>query len=195
MRSVGKFVVKVFMAICVLICSRAVLAVAHALGWYPEIQLANLILAAPTAIQTEVVMWGMLAFLVFVAWLLTDAYAYRRDLRRSWRKIRLRIVRFDLRKEWRKGRAKAIRLFRKRVTFPQTEPPPVVENAPGLVWKWVKSTGRWEARWCAPKLAVTMGYPTRYARLWQSVEPGQRPSEMDCHYIADCCRAMQDQRD
>jgi hypothetical protein len=86
-------------------------------------------------------------------------------------------------------RAKVIRLFRKKVTFPQTEAPPVIENAPGIVWKWLKDKRSWEARWYADKFAIKLGYPTRYARIWY----GEEPSEQDRHYIADSARAMQDQ--
>jgi hypothetical protein len=87
MRALGKFVVKVLLAICVFTCSRAVLAVARALGWFPEQQLANLILAAPTALQTEVVMWSMVALAVVGSWLLVDYFVHRRNYREAWHKI------------------------------------------------------------------------------------------------------------
>src|SRR5690242_15757326 len=92
MRALGKFAVKVLLAICVFICSRAVLAVAHALGWFPEQQLANLILAAPTALQIEVVMWSMLAFVVVGSLLLVDYLVHGRNYRKMWTKIRTKLL-------------------------------------------------------------------------------------------------------
>ena len=85
MHTFGKFVVKVLVAICVLVCSRAALEVVHSLGWYPERQLASLILAAPSALQIEMVMWSILAVVTVALWLLIDYFVYGRDYAALWR--------------------------------------------------------------------------------------------------------------
>jgi hypothetical protein len=160
-------------------------AVAHALGWYPELQLANLILAAPSALQIETVTWGMLAYVTLNALVVIDYIVHRRNYRKAWCKVRTKILALF---------APVINLARVHaddvIKLPApVHAAPVIENAPGIVWKWVKRTGCWEAQWRADKFAMTIGYPTRYARLWV----GKWPSEFECATIADVARAMEDQ--
>lgn len=44
-------------------------------------------------------------------------------------------------------------------------PRPVIENAPGLSWRWLPREG-WQARWRAQPAAVKAGFPIKNARIW-----------------------------
>lgn len=64
--------------------------------------------------------------------------------------------------------------------------PPVIENAPGLVWK--RRVVGWEARWqCRTDLAAR-GYEPTSCRLWK----GKWPDELDKSFIQQRCQTMQD---
>ena len=81
MRSVGKIAVQIVAAFFALVCSRALLAVAHSFGWFPEQQLAKLVLNSPTIIQTEWLAWTMLTALALIIWLVLDYLVYKREFR------------------------------------------------------------------------------------------------------------------
>lgn len=64
--------------------------------------------------------------------------------------------------------------------------PPVIENAPGLVWK-PRLVG-WEARWQARTDLVHRGYTPKSVRLWKGAEP----TEVDREFIRTACQARQE---
>lgn len=188
MRSFGKFTVKVLVAICVLVCSRTALAVAHALGWYPEQQLANFILAAPTALQIETVMWSILALVTISLLLVIDCFVNRRNYRRALGKIaqalrlRLAAIRTKLSE------------FVSRHVIKQTSPiavedsPPVIDNAPGLGWKKLKN-GFWEGRWDATAFAKKLGYRPRRVILFR----GTYLSDLEREMISESTNILQNE--
>jgi hypothetical protein len=53
----------VVLPIAGLLCSQTALAIAQAKDWYPEQQLARLLMASPEVFQTEWVRYGLLAVL------------------------------------------------------------------------------------------------------------------------------------
>lgn len=55
--------------VCGLIFARAVLAVCHYNGWWPEVQLAAIIVGIPTLFETEIALWGLLLFIALLVWL------------------------------------------------------------------------------------------------------------------------------
>lgn len=64
--------------------------------------------------------------------------------------------------------------------------PPVIENAPGLVWK--RRLVGWEARWqCRTDLAKR-GYSPTSCRIWK----GAWPDDLDKAFIVQRCTTMQD---
>ena len=62
-----------------LLFSRAVLEVAHAYDWYPEKQLAELLLGTPSLLQISWVRYGLLALVTLVLWAIADYFVYRRS--------------------------------------------------------------------------------------------------------------------
>ena len=70
--------------------------------------------------------------------------------------------------------------------MPANLPPrPVIENAPGLVWR--PSGAEWEARWIPRYDLVQKGYSKRVYRLWKGV----MPTPLDRQYVSDSCTRMQ----
>jgi len=70
--------------------------------------------------------------------------------------------------------------------MPANLPPrPIVENAPGLVWR--PSGNEWEARWLARYDLAQRGYRPRIRRLWKGVAP----TDKDRQWIADNCIRLQ----
>lgn len=63
--------------------------------------------------------------------------------------------------------------------------PPLVENAPGLIWR-PRKVG-WEARWQGRTDLVRRGYEPKSVRLWSGVEP----SEIEKLFISDRCNSLQ----
>lgn len=63
-----------------LICSHALLEVAHAFDWYPEKQLAAILIASPTIFQIEAVKWSLIAVLTALVWASAERFFYRRGL-------------------------------------------------------------------------------------------------------------------
>ena len=63
---------------CGLVVSRALLEVAHAAGWHPENQLANLMLKSPTLVEIKWVRWVLLALGTLFVWAIADYLLYRR---------------------------------------------------------------------------------------------------------------------
>lgn len=63
--------------------------------------------------------------------------------------------------------------------------PPRVEDAPGLIWRLLKSG--WEARWQARTDLVRRGFPMKSAKLWT----GWEPDEIERQYISDGCTTRQ----
>lgn len=74
----GFFIRIVVVPLAGLICSRALLAVAHAFGWYPEQQLARLIMSSPTVLQVEWVQWVLIATATVLFWAVADYFVYQR---------------------------------------------------------------------------------------------------------------------
>lgn len=64
--------------------------------------------------------------------------------------------------------------------------PPHVDDAPGITWK-PRVRGRWEARWQARTDLVQRGWTPKTMRLWC----GERPTEIQAAFIADCCNRLQ----
>lgn len=64
--------------VCTLIIGRACLAVFHAYGWYPEQQLARLLLATPGVLESELILWGLAAVIGATLWAVADYFFYRR---------------------------------------------------------------------------------------------------------------------
>jgi hypothetical protein len=133
MRALWKFAVRVGLAICVLVCSHAALELAHSVGWLPEQQLANLILAAPTALQIEVVMWSMLGLVVVGSLLLAHYFVPRRNYGKAWHKVRAKLSSLF--------RRRPVRKMPERVNRPAVPdyvlsngPPPVLHETPGIHW-------------------------------------------------------------
>ena len=60
-----------------LVCSRALLEVAHAAGWNPETQLAKLFLASPMLLDVLWIRWLVLALCAIALWLAIEGLIYR----------------------------------------------------------------------------------------------------------------------
>ena len=179
MRSIGKFTIKVLAALFVLVCSQAALAVAHAFGWYPDQQLAALLLASPTALQIEWVQWSLLAVLTVGLWLTIDYFVYQREILGLLDKLRLKSLKVhDTIRSKLFGATSVVNI------------PPVVENAPGLVWKKLKHG--WQAQWRAQAGIAKRGYTPKKVRLWQSTKEILEPDEISKEFIAQRCRVLQD---
>jgi hypothetical protein len=70
----------ILLAIIGFIVSRALLEVVQALGWYPEDQLANLLLKSPDLWKVAWVRWILIAFVAVILGGLADYILYRRRL-------------------------------------------------------------------------------------------------------------------
>lgn len=66
-------------------------------------------------------------------------------------------------------------------------PHPIIEDAPGLVWK-PRKRG-WEARWAAPTNVVKRKYPFKSMRLWSG--PNDELTEVAIAWIQDNCKILQ----
>jgi hypothetical protein len=64
-----------------LVFSRALLVVADAYGWHPELQLAKLLLASPDLLQIEWIRSAIVALFALLLWGICDYVFYRRDAR------------------------------------------------------------------------------------------------------------------
>src|SRR4029077_319139 len=64
-------------------------------------------------------------------------------------------------------------------------PRPVIENAPGLSWRWLPREG-WEARWRAQPAAIKAKFPIKSQRIWT----GLAPDEQQRALIADRCNGL-----
>jgi hypothetical protein len=70
MRSIGHLLFDfVFKPVVSLIVGRAVLAVCHQNGWFPDQQLAQLLMGAPTALDSEMAVWLVAALIGGLLWL------------------------------------------------------------------------------------------------------------------------------
>ena len=175
MRIFGKFVVKVLVAIFVFVCSRAALEVAHTLDWYPERQLANLILAAPSALQIEVVMWSILAFVTAALWLLIDYRVYGRNYAALWSTNR--------KNNKSKNRPRIATV--KKPPLATVNSPPIATVVPGIVWK--KRKNQWAADWRASAEAKKLGFQPSTLRVFQ----GGEITEFDEQWISERAKDMQ----
>jgi hypothetical protein len=72
------FILRVFLGFVSLICSHAAFMVAHAAGWYPDQQLARLLIASPGLLQIDAVRWALTAVLALLVWAAADYFLYRR---------------------------------------------------------------------------------------------------------------------
>jgi hypothetical protein len=79
----GGFILRVVLGFVSLICSHAAFIIAHTFGWYPDQQLANLILASPGLLQIEAVRWTLTAVLAVLLWGAADYFLYRRTARKD----------------------------------------------------------------------------------------------------------------
>jgi hypothetical protein len=84
----------------------------------------------------------------------------------------------------RSARTRYLRFRRRKTIAIQDRDRPIVENAPGLVWK--RRAHGWDARWNARTDIKT--FEPRTVRLWSGIEP----SAVEADYIADTCRRLQD---
>lgn len=78
----GAFIVRVI-GFASLVCSHAAFLVAHASGWFPDDQLARLLMASPGILQIEVAQWVLTAVLAITFWAVADYFLYRRHSRAS----------------------------------------------------------------------------------------------------------------
>lgn len=88
MKFFGEVTGKIALALFALVCSRALLAIFHSFGWYPEQQLTELLLASPSFLQRELALWLLLAVSALVMWFAIDYLVYQRDLTHAWRSLR-----------------------------------------------------------------------------------------------------------
>jgi hypothetical protein len=79
---------RVLLAVVVIVISHALVIVAHALNWYPEEQLARLLLASTNVLYVEWVRWTLTAFLALGLWLVAD-FIYRRHLAKQFHPAKL----------------------------------------------------------------------------------------------------------
>src|SRR4051812_20717445 len=77
----GGFIWRVILGFAALVCSHAAFIVAHAAGWFPDQQLAKLLLASPDILQIEAVRWTLTAALSLLLWAAGDYFFYRRHTR------------------------------------------------------------------------------------------------------------------
>lgn len=66
LRLVIKFLVQ---PLCALIFGRAALAIFNDNGWFPEVQLAAMIVGIPTLFETEIALWCLSLFIALLVWL------------------------------------------------------------------------------------------------------------------------------
>jgi hypothetical protein len=69
--------------------------------------------------------------------------------------------------------------------------PPKIDNAPGL--KWRKINAGWQAIWRARTDIVRRGYAFKSTTLWFSTKENPECDEISKEFIADRCRALQDE--
>jgi hypothetical protein len=75
------FALRIGLGFVSLVVSHALLIVAHALNWYPENQIAKLLLSSPSAWNIEWVRWVLIAATTVLLWATAD-FLYRR--REAW---------------------------------------------------------------------------------------------------------------
>jgi hypothetical protein len=83
MVALRQFVVRVVLGFAALVVSRALLEIAHVLGWYPERQLAALIMTPPSAAAIQTALWIIAAIVAVALWFGADYFLYRRKGRRE----------------------------------------------------------------------------------------------------------------
>jgi len=69
--------------------------------------------------------------------------------------------------------------------------PPKIDNSPGLKWRKIKAG--WQAWWIARGDLVKRGYAFKGLRLWTTSKKEQEPNELSKEWIAEQCRALQDE--
>jgi hypothetical protein len=74
----GVFILGVLLGFASLVCSHAAFFVAHASGWFPDQQVARLLMASPGILQIETIRWVLTAVLAVMVWALVDYFLYRR---------------------------------------------------------------------------------------------------------------------
>jgi hypothetical protein len=80
---VGGFISRIVLGFVSLVCSHAAFIVAHACGWFPDQQVARLLMTSPEILQIDSVRWVLTALLAIVVWALVDHFMYRRHGKRS----------------------------------------------------------------------------------------------------------------
>jgi hypothetical protein len=63
------------------VVSRALLEVAHSLGWYPEQELAGLLLSSSHAWKVDWIRWTLIGAMTIALWAVADYWFYRRSSR------------------------------------------------------------------------------------------------------------------
>jgi len=79
----GRFILRVILGFVLLICTHAAFLVAHAAGWFPDQQLAGLLIASPNILQIEAVRWTLTAIFALLIWSAADYFLYRRHGRKN----------------------------------------------------------------------------------------------------------------
>jgi hypothetical protein len=79
----GKIILQFLLAIASIVVSHAFLIAAHDSGWYPDQQLARLIVASPELLQVDWFRWGLTAILAIAIWGVADYFLYRRHIKAS----------------------------------------------------------------------------------------------------------------
>lgn len=134
-RMLAKLAVQCTVALVGLVVSRALLEVAHAIGWYPENWLTSFLLSSPSLVVTSWAQWALLLAGTFFLWFVIDYFVYRGELEELF---------YTARAWWRKE-------------------PYVHGAAPGL--RWTKLKHGWKADWYAHPDAVKHGWKIKMLRL------------------------------
>lgn len=134
-RILAKIAVQCAVALVGLVVSRALLEVAHAIGWYPENWLTKLILSSPSLVQREWTQWVLLLLGTFWIWFAIDYFVYRGELEELF---------YTAQAWWRRE-------------------PYVHKAAPGL--RWTKLKYGWKADWHAHPEAIKHGWKPKVIRL------------------------------
>ena len=77
----GKFFARIALGFVALVASHAILLVCHNLDWYPEEQLARMIMGSPTALENDLVQIALTFLLAIIPWWTLHHFFYRRASR------------------------------------------------------------------------------------------------------------------
>jgi hypothetical protein len=74
----AKFLLQILLGFVCFVGTHAALIVAHDLDWYPDQQLARLVMASPGMLQVDWFRWGFVAVIAIIAWGVADYFLYRK---------------------------------------------------------------------------------------------------------------------